>query len=134
MFPLPHIIFSTIFCIILYPFIGNNVIIVWSASIFIDIDHYFWYVLNKKSWNLLEAIKRHMKQEFKVNYKFHTFHLVELLILFGIMGFYNKIFFYIFIGILFHFILDWIDLYLRPEARGGRTWSLLMYFKRKWNT
>ena len=138
MFPLPHIIFSTILSIILYPFIGNNVIIVWSASIFIDIDHYFWYIKNYKSWNFYQAYtkhKNHELQKLQRPYKFHIFHLVELLILIGLLGFYNKIFFYIFIGMLFHYILDWVDLFWRyNEVRRGRTWSLIMYFKRKWST
>ena len=135
MFPLPHVILSTIFCIILYPFIGNNAFIIWSASIFIDIDHYFWYIINKKSWNLVDAYKKHMKKELNGQYKFHIFHLVELLILIGLLSFYNKIFFYIFIGMLFHYIIDWIDLFIRyNKVKKGRTWSLLMYIKRKWNT
>lgn len=136
MFPLPHVIFSTIFCIILYPFIGINVLIVWTASIFIDVDHYLWYILNEKSWNLANAYKRYKLKEFRyLNYKFHIFHLIELLILIGLLSFYNKILFYIFIGMLFHYILDWVDLFLRyNEVKKERTWSLLMYFKRKWNT
>lgn len=134
MFPLPHVIFSTILSIILYPFIGNNVIIVWSASIFIDIDHYFWYIINNKSWNFYQAYTKHKNQELRKPYKFHIFHLVELLILIGLLGFYNKIFFYIFIGMLFHYILDWIDMYRHPDIIKGRTWSLIMYFKRKWST
>ena len=135
MFPLQHIIFSTIFCIILYPFIGNNVFIVWPASIFIDIDHYLWYISYKKSWNLIKAIGEYMRRDFdNIRYKFHLFHLNELLIMVGLLGFYNIIFFYVFIGVLFHYILDWIDMYSHPFERGGRTWSLIMYFKRKWST
>ena len=135
MFPKQHIIFSTIFCIILYPFIGNNIIIVWSASIFIDIDHYFWCIISKKLWNFAEAYKRYKREEFdNEKYKLHIFHLNELLILIGLLGFYNKIFLYIFIGILFHYILDWIDMYMYPGMVKGRTWSVIMYFKRKWST
>ncbi len=131
MLPLYHIIFSTILCIILYPFIGNNTLIVWSASIFIDIDHYFWYILNKKSFNLFKAYKKYKQQGFRhIKYKFHIFHLIELLILLGLLSFYNKIIFYIFIGMLFHCTIDWIDLYMNPIARKQRTWSLIMWIKR----
>lgn len=135
MLPSRHIIYSTILCIILYPLIGNNVFIVWSASIFIDIDHYLWYIINQKSWNLYHAYKKHEKHEFRhLNYKLNIFHLIELLILIGLLSFYNIIFLYISIGMLFHFILDWIDMFIGPETKKERTWSLIMYFKRRWNT
>lgn len=136
MFPSKHIIYSTILCIILYPFIGNDVFIIWFVSIFIDVDHYLWYILNKKSWNLLNAYKKHAKKEFRhIKYKLHIFHLIELLIVIGLLSFYHIILFHIFIGMLFHFILDWIDMFfINPISRKERTWSLIMYFKRKWNT
>ena len=133
MFPLQHIIFSTIFCLILYPFIGLNTLVVWVVSIFIDVDHYFWYIINQKSWNLLKAYKKCKNKEFlfKYRYMLHIFHLNELLIIIGLLSFFSIIFFYIFIGMLFHYILDWIHMYMHPETKKLRSWSLIMYIKRK---
>src|SRR3990167_3639223 len=107
MLPLVHVISSTIFCLLLYPFIGLNAIIVWIASIFIDVDHYLWDIFTRKAWNLFKEYKKHKNNELAhYKYKFHIFHLVELIIVLGILSFYNKIIFYIFIGMLFHYILD----------------------------
>jgi len=131
MLPSRHILYSTILCLILYPFIGFNTIIVWIFSIFIDVDHYIWDIIARKKWNLFKEYKKHKNQEFAhYKYKFHIFHLVELIILLGVLGFYNKTIFYVFIGMLFHYILDWIDLYVSPIARKQRTWSLVMYLRR----
>jgi hypothetical protein len=46
--------------------------------------------------------------------RFHVFHSFELILVLGIIGFYSKIIFLMFLGLLIHIFLDLIDyFYLR---------------------
>ena len=122
MYPLQHLILGTIFSAVLL-FLFSNIgmigfLLIFTSSIFIDIDHYIYYVYKKKDWNLRNAYKwfvenerrilslpRKKRNEYYSGFVFlHGFDLVILLFLLSI--FINKYLFFVGIGFAFHLILD----------------------------
>jgi hypothetical protein len=91
--------------------------IILFSSIFIDFDHYLYYVLRKKNLSLRKAYswfvrngkkygkipKRHKK---KYYLSILIFHGIEPLLLLIILSFFSKIFFFIFLGFLLHLFSD----------------------------
>lgn len=131
MYPLKHITFSLIFCLILFPFIGYNVIIVYIAAVFIDADHWLFYMVTKKDYSIKSLKKAYYyckDNEFKD--ALHILHVVEFWGIIAILSFFYKFFFFIFIGIIFHLYLDLIELWLNPKSGDARTFSLLTWLSR----
>ena len=97
------------------------------ASILIDIDHYFWYVVEAKDANPLNAIKWYVKASPKIKkmphkkrqeytrgvFIFHNWICWGLLFL---LGFLNPFFFYILIGFMIHIIPDLVVLRRMGES------------------
>lgn len=123
MLPKTHVIFGLVFAVfffLLFPsFTLIGALIFFLASFTIDIDHYFEYVLRKKDYNLKKAIK----WQFKMTKKFlslpifkrkkifqgiNIFHGIEPLLIALMISLIFPIFFYIFLGMALHFILDLI--------------------------
>lgn len=121
MMPKYHLIINFLVCLPLL-FILNPiyVTIIFFSSVFIDIDHYFYYVLKEKDFSVIKAYKWFLmkrkiwlklsKQERKKHEKgFLIFHGIEPLILVFILSKIFPIFFFIFIGFLMHMIEDLIE-------------------------
>lgn len=125
MHPLKHVFLGTIFSLILlflFPqigFIGFFIIIL--STILIDIDHYLYYICKKKDWNLNNAYNWFIERKKRLNqlskkerqkYKkdILIFHGIEFLILVILLLFIHRYFFFVFIGVLFHMLLDLISL------------------------
>ena len=130
MLPKWHILFGFLFAYIIYWFSSITIFqasLIFLASVLIDFDHYLWYVKRKKDWNLKNAylfLKRLKKQKHKPI--MHIFHTIEFIIFIGILSFYFNFFLFIFIGMLFHSILDVI--FLGYEKRiYVREFSLIRY-------
>ncbi len=122
MYPKQHIIFGLIFSILIF-FVFPSIeltgfLIIFLSSVLIDVDHYLYYVYEKKDWNLRRAYKwfcsrslRYRKLSIKErkNEKncFYSLHGIEILALLYIFGkFFHIYFFYILIGFAFHLFLD----------------------------
>lgn len=111
-----HVLISAIFSLVLFIILpyGNifPYIIIFLSATLIDLDHYFYYIAISKNFNILKTypylINIEKKYKNKIKFPF-VFHSLDFLLLFFILGFFNKIFLYIFIGLLFHNILDIID-------------------------
>lgn len=116
-----HAIASFLVALGLYPFFGLYSIIFFLAGFLIDIDHAIEYAISKKNINpfdayndLMEVYKKGVEDlragKVLVNEKvyFHIFHSIEFLIILGILGYFNKIIMFIFLGFLFHIALDLI--------------------------
>lgn len=95
--------------------------IVFLSSFLIDFDHYAASVLkSKKILSLGQSYKYHdklyqlEKKEEKRGIRrksdFHLFHTIEFHILILILGIFFPLFLYVFIGVVFHSILDLISL------------------------
>jgi len=133
MLPKWHILFGAIFSLILFLFFRVSLfysIIVFLASVFIDIDHYFFYVKRKKDWNLKRAFKWYVALEKNHKPIMNIFHNIEFLILILIISFFYNIFFFILIGSLLHLIIDVIYLVL-TDRMGTKELLLTRYLLTK---
>ncbi len=123
-----HVFFGAIFSLFLFlVFPKIEVVeasIVFLSSVLIDVDHYIYYVYKKKDWSLKRAYRWFMETEKKFKHfkgkqmrQFYDsiciFHGIEIIIFLLIWALAFKIFLFIIIGCLFHFFIDWIDLYYR---------------------
>lgn len=121
MLPKWHIILNLIIGLILlffFPPIG--VLIFFLSSVLIDVDHYFYYIFEKKNislksaytWFLLKKKKllSLSKNERNKHKKFILiFHGIEPLIVLLILSKYSIFFSYIFLGFLIHLIEDLVE-------------------------
>lgn len=119
--PSSHLIFGFIFSLILFlifPAISwPGFLIIFLASVFIDVDHYMYYVIKKKDWNLkhayfwfVEKEKKFQKLSIKERKQFCLplcfLHTMEFLLIFAVLSIYSNIILYIFTGFVFHIFLD----------------------------
>jgi len=121
MYPKQHlflgIIFTT-FLFIFFPEIGiAGISIILSSTVFIDVDHYIYYIYKKKDWSLINAYKNSMektKKLFSLSRKkrngiylgFYFLHGIEILFLVLALSFFSKYFLFVFAGFSFHLLLD----------------------------
>lgn len=127
-----HIFYGFFFSMILFlifPFIGIlGFLIIFSSSVLIDTDHYIYLALSEKIFNFKKSYQtfliEHKKsitlskiQKQKLPIIPCIFHGIEVLSVIFVLGlFFSNIFFFIFIGFMFHLFLDviWI---LKYDAR-----------------
>lgn len=146
MYPKTHIIFGLVFSLIFFLFVPEAGILgaslIFLSSFLIDVDHYFYFIYKKKSFNLFKAytwfknkgqyIKKLSPFERReISSGFFCFHGIETIILSVVFGFLvSKYFFYVGLGILIHLILDWTDLII-SKRRTSRISIIYDYLKRK---
>lgn len=121
-----HILFSTIFCLLiklLIPITWFHLFLIWISSWFlIDLDHPIYYSIKTKNFNprkFLESSRKKrshfeklsLKEKKKIKTPIFIFHGVEILIILTLLTIIHPIFYYILIGFIFHLILDFIDYY-----------------------
>lgn len=123
MLPRWHVFFGIIFCAV-FKFISPetsyvSIFLIWFASVFIDFDHYLAAGLNHGKWNPIEAVNHGyglresliaQKSDIGVCEKgdFHLFHTIESHLAIGIIALFFSPFYFIFIGMIFHSLLDLI--------------------------
>ena len=120
MLPKSHIIINFFIDGIFLFFINPiYVVIIFLSSILIDIDHYFYYIFEKKNLSLKKGIKwyllkrkqfHNLSREEKKKHKYFVFifHGVESIILLSILSMYFPILIYVVIGFSIHLIEDLI--------------------------
>ena len=117
MLPRWHIIFGAIFTIIIWVFSPEISFIylslVFLVSFLIDFDHYLVAVLRtkklsfKNSLNYFECLgKEERQQKVKRKGPLYIFHTLEFHVLILLLGVIWLGFFYIFLGMIFHSLLD----------------------------
>ena len=145
MLPKYHIIYGAIFSLIIYylfPISLFHAIIIFLSSFLIDVDHYFYYVYTKKDYSLIRAIKwfkKERKKGLKISKKrrkesklpHYIFHGVELWIILYFLSLLNGIFFFILIGILFHMILDYIEIIRYNCIAYPKVSQIYLYYKNR---
>lgn len=115
--PLKHIIFGALFTLLVYlvfPWLGWNVLIIFAASVLVDIDHYFIAVMITGNWCPFKAYKFFKKiyhdgdivDGKDLTYELYIFHTFEFYILLFILSFSNVVFLLILGGISIHVFLD----------------------------
>lgn len=124
MLPRWHILLGILFVFIIWAFSPQisilYLILIFASSILMDFDHYAVSVLKTGNISLFDSFDYHKKQseiedrEIKKGIRkksdFHIFHTIEFHLLVGILIFLWSGFFYIFIGMIFHSMLDLISL------------------------
>lgn len=120
MLPRWHIFFGAMFCIVIYVlFPSINFIylgLIFLSSFLIDFDHYICAVSKTRKIGLFDAFKYHKelgkreKEEVTKGIRnksdFHIFHTIEFHILIAILGILWTPLFYVFLGLVFHSLLD----------------------------
>ncbi|MGV8151754.1 MAG: hypothetical protein ACP5OG_01610 [Candidatus Nanoarchaeia archaeon] len=128
MLPKTHIILGFVFSLLLFYFFDLSFFqssLVFFSSFLIDFDHYIWYILRKKDFSLKHAyyFLKNLKTNKKIMVVFHTF---EFLIFTAFLSYFYSFFLYILIGMLFHSIMDVIDMGYKGTLN-NRGYSLLFY-------
>ena len=143
MLPKWHILFGLIFSSLIY-FFGIATItqttIVFLASILIDLDHYFrfviikgdfspknfwkWSMEKRKKWLSMSIVERRKKK-----YPLYIFHSIEFLLLTFILTIFYFPLIYLLIGFLFHLIFDYVDM-IKKSGHFLNKFSLLILLKR----
>ncbi len=140
MLPKWHVLFGAIFSFLIwliFPSVRGYASVIFFASFLIDFDHYFIYVYRKKDLNLKKAYIYFLKLKLKINNLLKQrknvkaplclFHTVEFLLLILILSFVNEFVFFIFIGFLFHSLLDIMYLYYEFNTFHPRSFSFILY-------
>lgn len=124
MLPRWHIILGALFTLLLWfvaPNIGwVNLLLVFFASFLIDFDHYAASVMKSGKIGLFHSFEYHKKlnaqgdkekaRGIKIKGDFHLFHTLEFHLLVALLGIFWTPFFYIFVGMVFHSLLDIISM------------------------
>jgi len=120
MLPRYHILLGALFTLVIWIFAPElsfiYLTLIFLSTVLIDIDHYAVAVAKTNKWSLNCAFEYHdeqlkIQQEdkrhgFKNRGDFHLFHTIEFHILIGILGAFWLPFLFIFIGMMFHSLLD----------------------------
>lgn len=129
MLPRWHILSGAIFTLVIWIFSpGISYLylgLIFLSSFLIDFDHYLVFAYKTGKWKLGEAFhyyklktaqeKKDIQRGIKRRSDFQIFHTIEFHVLVGLLGIFWIGFFYIFIGMMFHSLLDVISLL---NARG----------------
>lgn len=59
-----HFFITLLVSIILFPFLGHYALITIVGGVFIDIDHYFWYVYKFRKFGIIKSYKFHKDKPF----------------------------------------------------------------------
>ncbi len=143
MLPKTHAILGLIFSIIIYFMFQINLFqafLIFFASVFIDFDHYLWYVCRKKGLNPFISVRYFKEKKRKYlslnpeernKYKkpLLIFHGIEFILILFILSFFNGFFIFIIIGIIFHLILDYIELIHLKEPLYIKSSQILVFIK-----
>jgi hypothetical protein len=120
MYPRWHILFGAIFTLIIWIAIPGisflPLTLIFLSSFLIDFDHYVVSAYKTKNLSLKNSFKyykddrikaeKEIAQGIKRKSDFHLFHTIEFHILIGLLSFFWIGFFYIFVGMMFHSMLD----------------------------
>jgi len=144
MLPRWHIIFGAIFSALIWivsPKINPIfILLIFFSSFLIDFDHYLSSVLKSNRLSLFHAFEYHRKLQKEERRKkrlglrekgdFHLFHTIEFHILMGLLSFVWIGFFYIFLGMIFHSLLDLYSLIYEKDLY-QREYFLVNWLRKK---
>ena len=143
MFPIVHFLSSALLAIILYQFYGYWCLAAFIGGFLIDVDHYFWYVIEKRGFNVIKCYKDMMREtkirreklrkvQRPVHVKYdmlHIFHVWEFWVLMFLLSLVHKFFFIIVLGMILHLVLDFYDMF-KERIYGIRSVSFFYWLKR----
>lgn len=104
-----HIIYTLLFALVLYPFIGLNAIFFFLGGWVIDIDHLLFYWWEQGfSLDILKINKEYLGRKKMVTRSCLVCHTVEFLLVVALIALIFD-YYYILTGILFHWVIDFIQ-------------------------
>ena len=112
---LKHLKWSLLPSIVLFFFYRWEVWIFVATNVLIDADHYPVYVIKFKNLSLIKA-HSYFKNISKCE-DLALFHTPEFIIFVLILSFFYKILFLVFLGLVFHVILDVYEFYKDGKGR-----------------
>jgi len=137
MMPRGHVLLGIVFVVVvslLFPSVGwLYLLLIFLASVLIDFDHYAALGWNKGIWGLKENVRYHkivlLRKElvekkkgiFRKGY-FHLFHTFEFHVLVWLLGYLWVGFFYVFEGMLFHSLCDFVWLVWKDRLYRREYW------------
>ena len=111
-----HAIASAIIAAVLFPFFGAWSLLVFVGGVLIDADHVIWYYTRKGYFDLKATYHyskniskyKNVREYSEAVMIFHTFDVFAAVLIMSII--YNPIVM-VLIGLFFHLILDYIEIY-----------------------
>lgn len=106
--------------------------VLFLSIIFIDVDHYFDFVVVCKRYAVRDMLKFHRfvwEHKFGI-YGLNVFHTIEVFIALFFLGYLSRYFWVILAGFLLHMVLDLISL-LQHGIIFNRAFSILEYVIRR---
>ena len=108
-----HSALSIVLCILFYPTYKWEILFIFAGGVLIDADHYLWYIARFKKWNLIKCYDFFIADVRKNRWKpisgsVLVFHTIEFLIIMILLSFYNSFALMFTIGLLGHYLLDFI--------------------------
>lgn len=125
-----HIKYSIIPSLALIPFVGIGALYFFLGSILIDLDHCIDYVIKFRCFSVrgmfafyegLFSVKEPMRY-----LGLSLFHTLEFIIFVLILSFFFPWLSFVWLGMVFHWILDVVSLY-NPNANCRRVFSIIEY-------
>ncbi|OGJ15843.1 hypothetical protein A3K73_01605 [Candidatus Pacearchaeota archaeon RBG_13_36_9] len=145
MLPKTHIILGFLFAAAMFfvfhiPLISASLI--FFSSFLIDFDHYIYGAYKKKTLSFKKIysffIEHRTKwrslsyeQKKKSKYPILLFHGVEFILLIFLLSFKFNIFYFIFLGSLFHIFVDYIEVLSEKDPLYVKASVLYVYFNNK---
>lgn len=126
MFPKWHALFGFVLAYIVYWFTSISIFdasLIFLSSILIDFDHYVWYAIKKKDWNLKNAYI-YLKKHKNIIKPLMLFHTIEFHLFVWFLSFFWSGFFYILIGMIFHSVIDLIGLIFEKRVYTREFWLI----------
>ncbi|MEK6973756.1 MAG: hypothetical protein AABW41_00720 [Nanoarchaeota archaeon] len=128
MLPKQHFVYGIVLSLIAMPLFGFiNSIYIFFGAFFIDFDHYLQYVIKKKETSLKKAIAYFKSNENVPFQTLHVFHTAEFWIALFLFSYSSDFFLFCLIGVLYHNILDFLEMVLK-KWYNVRVYSLLLWF------
>jgi len=119
-----HFIITGAICMLLYHQVGwLNVLVAMTFGVLVDADHYLWYILKFKSFDLKKSMNyfNNIKDASRI---LLPFHWVEWCVVLLVLSLYFEIATYALLGYTIHISLDFLQMKFRKKPK-ERNLSLL---------
>ncbi|PIN87194.1 hypothetical protein COV19_00900 [Candidatus Woesearchaeota archaeon CG10_big_fil_rev_8_21_14_0_10_44_13] len=103
-----HLIATSLLFMGLYPHYRHMALLVFVGGFFIDMDHYFYYIMKTKDLNLKKAY--HFCENKTYSDVFCIFHHFEFIAILFLIGFFSSYVMLVSIGASVHFAMDIIHI------------------------
>jgi len=101
-----HVAISSGAAALLYPRLGRSVVIPWAASIFIDVDHYVWFLIRYRRLNPVAAVRVFNSAEAPKHSATRPLHHPAAVLSLLLLGRHRRAAVLALLGMVFHIGLD----------------------------